>query len=58
MWAIEKPQVSKTARPGAPGNGGPTFIRLDGKTPGLENRETWGTRIFWALCVELTDRSE
>jgi len=23
----------------------------DRKTPGLENRETWGTRIFWcALC--------
>ena len=51
MSSIENPQVSEIAGPGAPGNGGPTFIRLDGKTPGLENGETWGTRIFWcALC--------
>jgi|HubBroStandDraft_3_1064219.scaffolds.fasta_scaffold20781_2 hypothetical protein len=51
----EKPQVSKTARPGAPGSlpdlvyDNSIFLRkswvLDSwsrKTPGLEDRETWG----------------
>ena len=51
MWAIEKPQVSKTAGPGAPGNGGPTFIRLDGKTPGVESRETLGHPDFLVRSV-------